>query len=62
MRFPKQRGFSQVRKVRKIPQTVGLRLARTAAAQPKEADDRSKTKVGAKIGRGKRLPKNDRGD
>jgi hypothetical protein len=31
----------------------GLRLTRTAAARPEEAGDRSKTKVGAKIGRGK---------
>ena len=31
----------------------GLRLARTAAARSEEPGDRSKTKVGAKIGRAK---------
>ena len=31
----------------------GLRLTRTAAARPEEAGDQSRTKVGARIGRGK---------
>jgi hypothetical protein len=31
----------------------GLRLTRTAAARPQEAGDESRTKVGARIGRGK---------